>query len=206
MKNVKNIIFDLGGVIMNLDVPKTISALREIGVTDIVNNTGHHYKYAFFYDFEIGKITPQDFINELRNLSSEKPSDAQLQNAWNAMIFDIPKDRVDFIKSLKPNYNIYLLSNTNAIHQKKFLDEFEKAQGFKFNTLFEKAYYSHEIKIRKPDEAIFTYVLKDSQLQAEASMFIDDSIDNIKAAEGLGLQTFHIKNYNLLTDFASVIL
>jgi len=206
MKNVKNIIFDLGGVIMNLDVPKTISALREIGVTDIVNNTGHHYKYSFFYDFEIGKITPQDFINELRNLSSENPSDAQLQNAWNAMIFDIPKDRVDFIKSLKPNYNIYLLSNTNAIHQKKFLDEFEKAQGFKFNTLFEKAYYSHEIKIRKPDEAIFTYVLKDSQLQAEASIFIDDSIDNIKAAEGLGLQTFHIKDYNLLTDFASVIL
>lgn len=206
MKTVKNIIFDLGGVIMNLDVPKTISALQNIGITDIVNKTGHHYKYSFFYDFEIGKVSEQEFLNELSNLSTEAPSDVEIQNAWNAMIFDIPKDRIDFIKRLKTDYNIYLLSNTNAIHQKKFLDEFEKAQGFKFNTLFEKAYYSHEIKIRKPDEAIFTYVLKDSELKAEESMFIDDSIDNIKAAENLGIQTFHIKDYNLLTDFAAVIL
>ncbi|GAL60716.1 HAD family hydrolase [Algibacter lectus] len=206
MKTIKNIIFDLGGVILNLDVPKTISELQTIGIDNIVNKTGHHYEYSFFYDFEIGKISKEEFLEALFKLSSKAPNHEAIKVAWNAMILDMPKARIAFIESLKGKYNLYLLSNTNAIHQKHFLDEFETANGYKFNNLFTKAYYSHEVKIRKPDAGIFNFLLKDSNLKPEESIFIDDSIDNIKAAENLGIQTFHVKDYNLLSDFASQVL
>ncbi|MCL5127064.1 HAD family phosphatase [Algibacter sp. L4_22] len=206
MKTIKNIIFDLGGVILNLNVPKAIAELETIGITDIVNKTGHHYEYSFFYDFEIGKISEDEYLEALFNLSNETPSYEQIRTAWNAMILDIPKERIAYIESLRSKYNVYLLSNTNAIHQKKFLDEYEAANGSKFNDLFKKAYYSHEVGIRKPDENIFSFVLNDSKLNAEESIFIDDSIDNIKAAESLGIQTFYIKDYNLLSGFATQIL
>jgi putative hydrolase of the HAD superfamily len=206
MKAIKNIILDLGGVIMNLNVPKTISELKTIGITDIVNKTGHHYEYRFFYDFEIGAITEEEYLEELRKLSSQSPSYEQIKMAWNALILDMPKERIELIKKLKSKYNIYLLSNTNSIHQKKFLDEFEVANGFKFNDLFLKTYYSHEIGIRKPDAEIFSFILNDSELNAEESIFVDDSIDNIKAAEKLGIQTFHINDYNLVSGFAEKVL
>lgn len=206
MKAIKNIIFDLGGVILNLNVPKTRAELESIGINNIVNKTGHHYEYSFFYDFEIGKISEEEFLDALLQLSSKNPSHDAIKKAWNAMILDMPKARIAFIESLKDKYNLYLLSNTNAIHQKYFLDEFEVANGFKFNDLFVKAYYSHEVGIRKPDEGIFSFLLSDSKLRADESIFIDDSIDNVKAAEKLDIHTFHVKDYNLLSGFASKIL
>lgn len=120
MKTIKNIIFDLGGVILNLDVPKTISELQTIGIDNIVNKTGHHYEYSFFYDFEIGKISKEEFLEALFKLSSKAPNHEAIKVAWNAMILDMPKARIAFIESLKGKYNLYLLSNTNAIHQKHF--------------------------------------------------------------------------------------
>jgi len=206
MKAIKNIILDLGGVIMNLDVPKTISELEAIGITDIVNKTGHHYEHQFFYDLEIGAITEEEYLDALGKLSSASPSSQQVKAAWNALVLNMPKERIELIKTLKSKYNVYLLSNTNIIHQKKFLDEFEKANGYKFNTLFLKAYYSHEIGIRKPDAEVFNFVLEDSNLKAEESIFVDDSIDNIKAAESLGIQTFHVKDYNFVSGFGKSIL
>lgn len=206
MNGLKNIILDLGGVILNLDVPKTIKALEVLGITDIVNKTGHHYEYSFFYEFEIGAISEDKYLENLQKLSSKSPSYNDIKAAWNALVLDMPKERIAFIKSLQSKYNVYLLSNTNAIHQKKFHDAFEKEYGVAFNTLFKKAYYSHEVGIRKPDVEVFSFVLEDSVLKAEESIFVDDSIDNIKAAEALGMQTFHIVNYNLLTDFAKHIL
>jgi putative hydrolase of the HAD superfamily len=206
MNAIKNIILDLGGVIMNLDVPKTISELKTLGITDIVNKTGHHYEYRFFYDFEIGAITEEEYLEALRKLSPASPSLEEIRTAWNALILDMPKERIELIKTLKSKYNVYLLSNTNIIHQKKFLYEFEKANGFKFNNLFLKAYYSHEIGIRKPDAEVFNFILNDSNLQAEESIFVDDSIDNINAAAALGIQTFHIKDYNFVSGFSKAIL
>lgn len=195
--NIKNVIFDLGGVIMNLDVPKTIKAFENIGITDIVNKTGHHYKNLVFYDFETGKVSESEFVDELANMSTSNPSDTQIRKAWNAMILDMPRERIKFLSDLKKEYKIYLLSNTNSIHQKKFLSEVNKVNNFSFNELFEKTYYSHEIGMRKPDENIFKYVLKDSCLSPSKTLFVDDAIDNIKTAQKIGIKTFHIQNYNV---------
>ncbi|WP_420868319.1 HAD family hydrolase [Aestuariivivens sediminis] len=200
MNTVKNIIFDLGGVIMNLDVPKTILEFENIGITNIVNNTGHHYTDSIFYDLEIGKVSAMDFIEKLKSLSNENPSNTEIINAWNAMILDMPKDRIDILSSLSDKYNIYLLSNTNSIHQKKFLDEVNEAHNFSFNNLFKKAYYSFEIGIRKPDKEVFGYVLTDSNLNPEETLFVDDSLENLKAAQSMGIKTYHIADSNSIHD------
>lgn len=196
---IKNIIFDLGGVIMNLDVPRTIKAFENIGITDFVNDTGHHYKNPVFYDFETGKVSESEFVEELANISANSLSGTQIREAWNAMILDMPIERIKFLLDLKKKYKIYLLSNTNSIHQEKFLRETNEANDFSFNELFEKAYYSHEIGIRKPNEEVFHFVLKDSKLNTDKTLFVDDSLQNINSAQKTGLRTFHIKNYNLLS-------
>jgi HAD superfamily hydrolase (TIGR01509 family) len=197
MNKIKNIIFDLGGVIMNLDVPRTINAFDALGIKNIVNDTGHHYQYSFFYDFEIGQISEDTFLQSLSNISKKSNSFKEIKQAWNTMILDIPKDRIDFLQNLKEDYNLFLLSNTNSIHQKKYLTEFNEKYKFSLNTLFKKSYYSHEIGIRKPDLEVFNFVLKDSSLIAEETLFVDDSLINIKSAENSGMNTFHIKNYNI---------
>lgn len=196
---IKNIIFDLGGVIMNLDVPRTIKAFENIGITDFVNDTGHHYKNPVFYDFETGKVSESEFVEELANISANSLSGTQIREAWNAIILDMPIERIKFLLDLKKKYKIYLLSNTNSIHQEKFLRETNEANDFSFNELFEKAYYSHETGIRKPNEEVFHFVLKDSKLNTDKTLFVDDSLQNINSAQKTGLRTFHIKNYNLLS-------
>jgi len=195
---IKNIIFDLGGVIMNLNVPKTISKFEQLGIKNIVNDTGHYYTDPIFYDFEKGKVREFEFIDKLRSISSLNPSENEIREAWNAMILDMPRERIDILLNLKKKFKIYLLSNTNSMHQKKIISEVNEANNFSFNDLFEKAYYSFEIGIRKPDKVIFKYVLFDSKLNPSETLFVDDSLDNIKAARKVGLSTFLIKDYNLL--------
>ena len=196
MSKIKNIVFDLGGVIMNLDVPRTIKAFKKIGIDNIINNTGHHYQHSFFYEFEVAVISEDFFLESLYYLSSLSPNYTKIKEAWNAMILDMPEERINFLKNLKENYNLFLLSNTNSIHQHKFLNEFENKYKFSFNDLFKKAYYSHEVGIRKPDEKVFNFVLKDSNLEAEETLFVDDAISNIISAQKVGIKTFQVENYN----------
>jgi HAD superfamily hydrolase (TIGR01509 family) len=198
MTNIKNIVFDLGGVIMNLDVPKTIKAFKELGINNIVNNTGHAYQHPFFYELEVGKISEDEFLESLFNLSDQEPTNQQITAAWNTMILDMPKERVDFLHNLKTKYNLFLLSNTNSIHQKKYLDDFKEDYKTSFNKIFNKAYYSHEIGIRKPDAAVFNFILNDSNLKAEETLFVDDALSNIEAAQNVDIQTYHVQNYNVL--------
>ena len=101
MNKIKSIIFDLGGVIMNLDVPRTINAFDTLGIKNIVNDTGHHYQHSFFYDFEIGQISENTFLQSLSNLSNQPNNFLEVEKAWNAMILDIPKDKIDFLQTLK---------------------------------------------------------------------------------------------------------
>jgi putative hydrolase of the HAD superfamily len=203
MNKIKNIIFDLGGVIMNLDVPKTIIEFEKIGITDIVNNTGHHYTDPIFYDFEIGKVSKIEFIERLKNISILDPSTNEVIEAWNAMILDVPRERIDILFNLKENYKVFLLSNTNSIHQKKFISEVNKENNISFNDLFQKAYYSFEVGIRKPDKEVFEFTLNDSNLNPKETLFVDDSIDNIKVAQDIGIQTYHIDGKNSIAKLFS---
>ena len=188
MIRIKNIVFDLGGVIMNLNVLETIEKFNRLGIEDIVNATGHHYTDPIFYDFEIGKVSPIEFIEKLKSMSALTPSDNDIKDAWNAMILDMPKEKIRFLMQLKREYNIFLLSNTNSIHQEKFIYEVNRKNNIFFNDLFVKAYYSHEIGLRKPSNEVFYFLLRENNLKADETLFVDDSMENIKSAEAIGIK------------------
>ncbi|MEQ6119283.1 hypothetical protein [Reichenbachiella sp. MALMAid0571] len=123
---MKNIIFDFGGVILNLDISASLKAFDDLGIKEIANSTGHYYRDPVFDKYEIGEATDQEFRNVIKTLSERKITDEEINRAWTKMLLDIPKDRVDFILELKKKYRVFLLSNTNQIHQKQFEPYFFK--------------------------------------------------------------------------------
>ena len=199
---IKNIIFDWGGVITNLSFDATINAFKKYGVPDFEKYYCKDYQSDLFQRHEAGAITPTEFRDELRKIIPDKITDEDMDAAWFAILLDTPKDNLNLLSLIKNQYRIFLLSNTNSIH----VDRYDKIFESQFNltgglrSLFEKAYYSHEIGMRKPDEEIFHFVLEDSKLKPQETLFIDDSIQNINAAKRLGIKTFHLQNKSLLAD------
>lgn len=187
--NIKNIIFDLGVVIINIDTDLTVKAMKNLGFHNFQESYTLFRQTDLFNKLEKGLITDQDFRNELRNHISTEVKDDDFDKAWSAMLLDFPKERIKLIKKLSKKYNLYLLSNTNAIHYNQYIKDFKNEYGFEFNSLFIKAYYSFQLGMRKPDVDIFEFALSDSNLTPEETLFIDDLKGNIESAQKTGLQT-----------------
>ncbi|RYY19719.1 MAG: HAD family phosphatase [Chitinophagaceae bacterium] len=193
MQPVKNIIFDLGGVILNLDFAAAEKAFHEIGFEDFKDVFAGGHVTSFIKDYEVGIIDDDQFVKEIRNLTKQQNDDQLAIAAWNAMLVDFPKERVAFIKTLKKKYRLFLFSNTNAIHLRSFRKTFsETFEREIFDELFEKAYYSHEIKLRKPAKEAFDFVVKDAGLDASETLFIDDMLVNVEGAREAGLQAVQV--------------
>ncbi len=156
----------------------------------------HKNAYAdqVFYNFEVGKITPSEFREGIRNLLKDATlTDKQIDEAWYAMILDIPAHRVKKVQELSKNYNIYLFSNTNQIHIDRLLVEFKTQHGIDFPSLFKAVYYSHEIHDRKPEISSFEKVISLSGVNPQETLFIDDLEKNILTAQKAGLKTLWLK-------------
>ena len=197
---IKNIIFDLGGVVLNLDYSKTEDEFKKIGVLHFKELYSQKKQTILFDDFEKGKIKPEVFISSLKDSENLKIREIDFINAWNAMLLEIPIEKLQFINGLKKDYKIFLLSNTNEIHIKKFEDDLKKNNMLeKFYKCFDKIYYSSRMGKRKPDENCFNQVLEENGLVAEKTVFIDDSIQHIEGAEKVGIKTFNLeKNKSIL--------
>ena len=193
MQNIKAIIFDLGGVILNIDYNKTSKAFTNLGVKNFDEMYSQKNANPLFHDLEEGKINAEEFYNAFRTSSQLKLTDQQIKTAWNAILLRYREEALQTLATIKNKYRLYLLSNTNSIHHKEFNKIFEDQIGSgSINDYFDKAYYSHEIKNRKPDKEAYEYVLKENNLSASETLFIDDSIQNIDAAKALGLQTIFL--------------
>lgn len=201
MQPVKNIIFDLGGVILNLDFAAAEKAFGELGFEDFKQMFASGNVTSFIKDYEVGLIDDDQFVAEIRNFAKKQNDDQLAIAAWNAMLVDFPKERIDFLRELKKKYRLFLFSNTNSIHLKSFRqtfsDNFEKAV---FDELFEKAYYSHEIKLRKPSKEAFEFVITDAGLNAAETLFIDDMLVNVEGAREAGLQAVQVKPGTSILD------
>lgn len=199
--NIKNIIFDYGGVILNIDPSLTLKALKESGIEDVEDL---HMKIAvkdFYNKIETGEISSQQFRDGIRGLAAQEVSDRQIDDAWNALILDMPSDRIKLIEELRKNYRVFMLSNTNQIHYDKYRADLEKDYGYRtFSDLFEKAHFSHEIGFRKPHPEIYLHVLEKHGLKPEETAFIDDSLVNIKAADKLGMTAILLDDGVEVTD------
>jgi len=194
MAAVKNLIFDLGNVLYDIDFKKMNAAFTSIGIEGIDQHFTLNKSHKLFLDLEMGFVNEQEFYEGVRALVNLPLTNEQIQFAWNALLVGFRKNSIDWIKQNNTKYNTYLYSNTNQIHHDYFIAEFEsKLANYPFVSLFKKPYYSHEMGMRKPDPASFNHILEKEGLLPAETLFIDDNEPNILAAASVGLQVLHLK-------------
>lgn len=202
MKNgISTILFDLGGVVLNLDYNRTVDAFKKMGGEGFEVLYSQAQQDKGFDHFETGQWTPTEFRNYVRSYLGNGHSDDEIDEAWNAMLLDLPAERITLLLELKKHYSICLFSNTNAIHLKRFREIIGAAYGNELllESVFHKTYYSHEIKLRKPHKEAFQHILTDQNLRADEVLFIDDSLQHIEGARGLGIKAEHLVNQDVRT-------
>ncbi|PCH92255.1 MAG: hypothetical protein COB85_08395 [Bacteroidetes bacterium] len=189
-QNVKNIIIDLGFVILNVDYNLTLRALENLGVKDVQNLYSKVSQSEFFSQYEKGEITTDQFYMGFRPFLPAGITDGQIKDAWNAMLLDLPIQRVQLLQKVGVNYRMFLLSNTNELHYSEVVVMVNEVCGYEnWSNIFEKTYYSHLIGMRKPNANIFEFVLKENSLGAEETVFIDDLDMHLHGAERIGIST-----------------
>ena len=201
--NISTLIFDLGGVIVDLDLAKCIQNFKDLGLENIEQYLSNFGQKDFFMQFEKGQIGIPAFRNEIRKLAGIELTDAQIDEAWCSFLTQIPVEKLHLLSELKKKYRLLMLSNTNPLHiQTAVAAEFRKT-GKTMQDFFDKCYLSYEMGMVKPDVEIFEALLTDAQLKAEECLFLDDGKKNIDTAAALGIQTYWVKpneNLNFLLD------
>jgi HAD superfamily hydrolase (TIGR01509 family) len=184
---IKNIIFDFGDIFINLDKEATFKELAKLGIDQISEDM-----MAVAHQYEKGEVSTDDFIEFFRE--KIKRSKEELVFAWNAILLDFPKQRLQFLKELvaSKKYRLFLLSNTNEMHIEWIQNDWKSELYQEFKNCFERFYLSHEIHFRKPNADIYKFVLQENNLKAEETFFIDDTLENTVAAEKLGIQTWNL--------------
>ena len=201
LKKYKNIIFDLGGVILNIDYNLTVEAFKKLGLKDFQNLYSQASQSNLFDAYEVGNISSEKFIDELQHTVGMNISKQSIIEAWNSMLLDLPKERIELLTRLKTKYKTYLLSNTNEIHKIAYCNYLKNTYKFNdFSTFFEKQYLSFEIGMRKPNKEIFEFVVNENKLKKEETLFIDDSIQHVIGAREMGLDAFHLNNGLTILD------
>lgn len=204
MYGIKNIIFDLGGVIINLDNRRTEEAFTALGVKNFREYFGNGFAASFFRDYEIGKIGDQEFIGSIRRLAGlSQVSDQAIIDSWNALLLDFPPERIQLLKALRNKYRLFLFSNTNALHLAALRQIWKDSKRFdgSLDDHFEKTYYSHLMGMRKPDPESFGVILKENKLVGSETLFVDDAIVNVEGAEQAGLKGLFLRPGISLLDF-----
>jgi len=192
MQNIKNIIFDYGNVIFNIDFTRVQAAWAKLGVTNAADFYGHRQQDPVFNLLERGEISNADFRTRIRQLANKQElTDEQIDTAWNSIFLDIPEGNHELLLKVKAKYRTFLLSNINAIHYDYVHNYLKKNYNLDGNEpFFEKIYYSHLVGKRKPAADIFEQVLLENNLNTAETLFIDDSPQHIATAKELGIQTF----------------
>lgn len=199
---VKNIIFDLGGVILNIDYQKTIDAFKQLGIKNFDVLFTQAKQELLFDRYEKGEISSNEFISHLQNKFSENINKATIKDAWNAMLLDLPNERLNLLNNIKSNYNTALLSNTNEIHLDAFHEIIQKENVIEdLNPYFDEVYFSCRMNMRKPDPEIFKKVCQNRSYTPNETLFIDDSIQHVEGAQKAGLFAIHLENKSILDLF-----
>lgn len=197
------IIFDLGGVILNIDYHLSANAFKAIGAEDFYVLYSQAKQSDLFDRLEIGAIDAEDFRKEVREIFRAKWTKQEIDSAWNAMLLDLPSERLELLKELSNTRRIFLLSNTNEIHYDAYSEMLREKFGLKdLSELFEAAYFSHQIGMRKPDLETFNHLIQENGLDPKKTLFIDDSIQNIEGAKAAGISSYHLNNGDIIDLFA----
>lgn len=193
LNGIKNIIFDFGNVLLNIDPSLSAKAFTKLGIKEGVDFWGSRSSSELLIGLEKGTITPEEFRKGALEMLVESITPQQVNEAWNALLLDLPFERVEMLKRLKPDYRLFLLSNSNQIHYEYFMPGFEEKFGFQMGDLFEKLWFSHQLGLIKPGMEIYRHVLKDADLNPAETLFIDDTLVNVEAARSLGVNAWHLE-------------
>lgn len=181
--------FDLGGVLLNIDYQRTEKAFVDLGISNFNELYSQAQQSNLFDDFETGRISPKEFRNRLREITGINLTDHEIDKAWNAMLLDFPTERIELLKSLKhKGYGLFLLSNTNQIHYVAYTKYMQQELGIPgLEPFFIRSFFSHEIGKRKPEVETFNWALAEGDMKPEETLFIDDSIQHIEGAKNAGI-------------------
>jgi len=202
-KGIKNIIFDFGGVLLNLNMQACVSAFIRLGYDKIGELIDHYKQKGLFLLFEEGKISTDDFFTELQKIVGLQASIEDLKQAYLSFLGDLPKHKLNLILELRKTHKVYMLSNIN-----QFIFEYCKKTYFEtdnhvFNDYFDKAYLSFEMGVCKPDKLIFEKMIEDAEITPNQSLFLDDGVKNIETAKNLGFHTRLVKRED---DFFGLLI
>lgn len=192
-KGIKNLLIDLGGVLINLDRQRCMESFKKLGFTDVEERLNIQQLHGIFMQQEKGLITAAEFRDEIRNMMGKAASDRQIDAAWNSFLVDIPAYKLDLLLELRTKYVVYLLSNTNELHWNYTCQNLFPYRTFKVEDYFEKTYLSYEMHMVKPEPEIFKAVIEDAGIEPQETLFIDDSEINCQAARELGIFTYTAK-------------
>ena len=207
MHKIKNIIFDLGGVILDINYQASIDAFAQLGISNFSKLYSQKSQQKLFDQFETGHVSSKDFVKGIQQMHSVQVSNELIVKAWNAMLKGVKKNKLDYIKSLRNQYHTILLSNTNEIHISAFEEEMSHKQLLtQFKSCFEKIYYSSRMGLRKPHTICFEKVLKEQQINPKETLFIDDSIQHIEGAKGCGIKAVLFPQNGIIQDWLPDII
>ena len=193
-KLIKNIVFDLGGVVIDIDFELTFNAFTQLSPYSLEEVKKIMLELNIWDKYERGELSDQSFVDIIRESLKLTQPDEEIIKAWNALLLELPKERIDLVKAINEKYNTYVLSNTSNLHIVGVNKILEKSTGEKgLKDVFGKIYYSYEINRRKPDRDIYEFLLKDANLKPEETLFLDDNLDNILSAQKVGIQTIHVE-------------
>lgn len=205
---INAIIFDLGGVLLDINYWLTIKAFNNLGCSDFKSIYNQQKQSQLFDDFETGKVSSETFRKSLQKQMQFSISNVEFDNAWNKMLLQLPEQRIELLEKLNKKFSLFLLSNTNEIHIKAFKKIISSSIGYeRFENCFKKVYFSSEIGNRKPNASCFEMVLSENKLSAAKTLFIDDSIQHVEGAYKIGIKTLLIESgEELVSIFPDTIL
>lgn len=205
MPNIKNIIFDLGGVLLDIDYQRPVAAFADLGYTGFEHLYSKAEAKPLFEQLETGHISNDDFLKTMAGVIEQPVTNQQIIEAWNSILLMFRPASLAYLDALRPHYKLYLLSNTNAIHHKQIQHLYRPQTGrHSLDDCFEKAWYSHQIGLRKPGKEVYDFVLGDGGLLASETLFIDDSAQNIDAAKSLGIATHLLLPHQLIENLSLI--
>ncbi|WP_247234636.1 HAD family phosphatase [Telluribacter sp. SYSU D00476] len=202
-EQIKNIIFDLGDVIINIDVPLAARSFAELCGQEEAEVIELFKEKDLFRQFETGELDEAAFRSYVRQiLKQEDWDDATINKAWNTLLLDIPPARIELLQKLRERYNLFLLSNTSPIHIAEVNLILDRVSGVpRLDELFDKLFLSYEMGVMKPDPAIYQKVLEEAGIKADETLFLDDNAANIQAASALGIHTIHVQKPNTILEY-----
>ncbi len=197
---IKNILFDLGGVLLNINPLLSLEAFAKLGCFSPEALKEKLKGEEIFENYDTGVYSDDDFRKEIRRILAISCDDSIIDQAWNSLLLDFPPERRDLLTEVSKNYNVYLLSNTNSIHYKSYTSSFQKTYGASFSEMFAYEFLSFKLGVHKPEKAIYAKVLEMGRLVASECLFIYDLLPNVQTARAAGMHAFHLAPEIQVTD------